>query len=185
MAANSVAVVNMALQQIASQSQIIALTDTTPEGIAASLLYAQCVQLCLREMSPEFARKQAALVLNGLAAPAPWAFDYTYPSDCVGIRQVMPASSNANDPQPVRWFVHPVIVMGSSVNAIATNQIGALLVYTTNAVVEPQWDNIFTESVVRMLASELAMPIGGRPDFAKQKLTEVQPLMQSNYGKDS
>ncbi len=80
-----------------------------------------------------------------------------------------------------------------------TNQANALLVYTTGAIpnsgltidgagnllTESQFDQTFAEAVVRFLASELAMPIGGRPDFAKQKLVEAGQLITSDSGKDS
>ena len=84
MTLTSTTVVNMALELIGTQTQITSLTDGSAEANAASVVYAPVVQLMLRELDPDFARRTAALALSGAAVPViPWAYDYTYPADCV------------------------------------------------------------------------------------------------------
>src|ERR1039458_8109532 len=102
-------VVNAALEMIASQSQITSLTDGTPAAKYAAVIYAPTVQLMLREIDPAFARFTAALTIavNPPNYP-PWAWEYTYPADCVRLRQVGPPGSGTgaladpNDPRPIR-----------------------------------------------------------------------------------
>jgi hypothetical protein len=179
----SVDIVNRALEEIASQSQIAALTDQTPEGIAAGDLYSQVVSYLLRQMDPEFARRAAELAVSGGALAYGWSYAFLYPGDCVRLRQIMPATIVPNDPQPVRWSVQNDAGLAATV--INTNISPAVAVYTSAAVTESDWNSTFTEAVVRMLASELAMPIGGRPDFAKQKLTEAGGILESAGQRDS
>lgn len=182
-ALTSVGVVNMALEQIASQSQIVSLSGTSPEQIAASALYTQVVELVLRSLEPEFSRREATLSASGTPVLG-WANSYSYPADCLGVRQVVPASINTNDPQPIRWSV---VTTGTAL-FINTNQASASVFYVTSAAgvgAEGIWDSIFTEAVVRTLASELAMAIAGRPDFSKQMLTDAGQIMAADIGRDS
>lgn len=179
----SVDIVNRALAQIASQQKISAFVGTSPEQIAASTLYVGAWQLMAREMSPEFARSEGvALVPFGAVLPPHWSQCYSYPDDCLRLLQVLPPTYDIDDPQPVPWSVGNI---GAANHVIMTNQAGALATFITTLITEDQWDQTFTEAVVRYLASELAMPIGGRPDFARQKLVEAGQLMSSNDGKDS
>ena len=179
----STIVVNEALQQIASQTQITSLADGSPSARYASVIYAPTVQLMLRELDPAFARFTVALAAPiGLVTPVPpWAYEYAYPSDCVRARQVRPplppttgSLADSNDPVPVRAnvaFDQPTNITTAG-KVILTNQQNALLVYTTLTVTEVQWDAAFTDAVVRRLANPLAMALSGRPDFAKNILME-------------
>lgn len=173
-------VVNEALQQIASQARITALTDGTGPANAANVIYVPTVQLMLRELDPDFARFTAALAPSGAATPVPpWAFEYVYPADMVRLRQVRPPQNlitDPNDPQPIRANV---AFDGANGKVILTNQASALAVYTTSAVTELQWDSVFTDAVVRRLANPLAMALAGRPDFAKTILEQSAMMAQT------
>lgn len=105
-------VVNRALAQIAGQYTVSGTLPTfngTPAGIAAGLLYNPCWQMLLRDQDTEFSRVTAALVAGGVAT-YPWSNAYLYPSDCLKIRSVVPATWPANDPQPVRWSEQDQVV---------------------------------------------------------------------------
>lgn len=166
-------VVNTALQYIASQATITALTDGTPQANAAAVIYAPVVQLMLRELDPDFARFTAPLVLSAAVTPVPpWAYEYLYPADCVRLRQVRPPRNgyDPNNPWPVRSNVAFDLIAGANTKVVLTNQINALAAYTSSAVTEAQWDAVFADSVSRRLANPLAMALSGRPDFAKEIL---------------
>lgn len=182
-------IVNRALQQIAAQATITGAPPTfdgTPTGIAAGLLYEPMVQMLLRSQDWEFARRASVpLALDGNTAAAPWAFEYAYPADCMRLRSVAPASFNANDPAPVRWEVGTNTIAGVQSTVILTNQAAAVATYTSSNVTENDWDPMFAEAVVRALASELAMAVGGRPDISREKLGESGQIAQSDQGRDS
>ncbi len=169
------AVLDEALQQVASQTTV----ETNAVAAAAgAVIYAPTVQLMLREIQPDFARLTAALVASGGAPVPPWPYTYTYPADCVRLRQVRPPGSGTgsladpNDPQPIRANVAVQIISMVPTKVILTEQINALAVYTSSNVTEAQWDTAFLDSVVRRLANPLAMALSGRPDFAKEILMQ-------------
>lgn len=178
--ATQIQIVNAALVLINSQSQITALNDGSTEANAANAVYATVVQLLLRQMDPDFARKGGILVLNPnqtQTSATPFAFVYTYPADCLRVRQVAPAigAYDVNDPQPVRAAIaFDPLTMGGPAKVILSNQPSALAIYTTSLVTEAQFDPGFTEAVIRRLASPLAMAIAGRPDFARELLEESE-----------
>lgn len=183
---SAVTIVNSALEQIASQAQIISLADGTPAALAASVVYAPTVQLMLRELDPDFAQFTAPLTI-AVTPPSypPWAFEYLWPADMVRLRQVRPPGSGTgsltdlNDPQPVRASVAFDVIAAVNTKVILSNQINALAVYTTSTVTEAQWDSVFTDAVVRRLANPLAMALSGRPDFAKTILEQSAMMAQT------
>jgi hypothetical protein len=173
---STVEVVNSALQFIAAQTKITSLSDGSPAATAAQVVYQPVVQLLLRELDPDFARVTAALVSAGASTPiVPWAFEYTYPADCVRLRQVRPPSGtyNINDPQVVRANVAFDTTVGSGTKVILTNLANALAVYTSSTPTEAVWDSVFAEAVSRRLANPLAMALSGRPDFASEVLEQA------------
>jgi hypothetical protein len=172
----SVSVVNEALQRVATQVQITALTDTTTAAKAASVVYQPIVGLLLRVLDPDFARTTIQLQAAGVVNPvAPWGYEYLYPATCLRLRQVRPAigAYDPNDPQPVRANVAVDTIGGTLTKVILTNQANALAVCTTSAVSEALWDEAFMEAVVQRLGNPLAMALSGRPDFARELLDEA------------
>jgi hypothetical protein len=176
-------IANRALEMIASQQLITTFADpTNPASVAASVLYAPVVQMLLRQMDPDFARRtNVPLVLQPTPNQVPtlaWAIEYVYPADCLRLRQVAPATWNIFDPQPVRANVGTDVVVGVPIKIILTNAVGATATYTTSLVTENQWDSLFAEAVVRQLANPFAMALSGRPDFAKELLDQAASYEQ-------
>lgn len=174
-----VAVVNYALELVATQSRITAINDGSAEANAAAVVYAPIVQLLLRELNPDFARTTNTLSLSAAVTPMPpWAYEYLYPSDCVWLRQIRPAvgSYNVNDPQPVRSAVAFDVISAVNTKVILANLASAQAVYTSSTPTEAQWDASFAEAVSRRLANPLAMALSGRPDFAKEILQEAEAM---------
>ena len=187
---DSTAVTNAALEQIAAQTKITNLSDGSPAALAASVVYAPTVQLLLRVMDPDFARFTAALAIATGTPPPPWAYQYTYPTNCLKLRQVRPPGSGTgsladpNNPTPVRSNVGVALVSSALTRVVFTNQVNALGVYTTSDVTEAQWDSAFSDAVVRRLANPLAMALSGRPDFARELLDEAGRVAQIAEGVD-
>jgi hypothetical protein len=164
---------------IASQKRITSLSDGSPAAQAASILYTPTVELLLRELDPDFARFTLALsAATVTSSTVPWVYAYTYPADCLRLRQVRPPGSGAgaladlNDPSPVLANVAFALNGSTPLKVVLTNQQNALGVYTTSQVSEVSWDAVFQEAVVRRLANPLAMALSGRPDFAKTILEQ-------------
>jgi hypothetical protein len=189
MAITSNDVANRALAQIGNQLSVSgqwpSFTGSGSAAGACNTLYQSVWWMLLREQDYEFARAVAALTVTGQTPIAPWNFAYLYPSDCLKVRQVTPESQSANDPQPVYWTVETQVLSGVPTRTIQCSEQNAQLVYTTSAVTESEWDSSFTEVVVRTLASELAIALGGRPDLSRAKLGEAGSIMESSRGKDS
>jgi hypothetical protein len=176
-------VINRSLTEIQQGSTITSLVGVP--GSYAATLYSGAVETLLRESDYEFSRMNVDLTLSGNAAPLGWLYEYLYPSDCIRLRQVAPATLNPFDPAPNRWDVGTSVVSGVQTTVIWTNAANAQAVYTTDNVTESDWDSIFTEAMVRYLGSQLALPVAGRPDFSKQMLTVSGRLIGAGQNKDS
>lgn len=174
--ANSTAVVNAAIQQIGDNQTPVTGTlatkfDNSAAGVAAAALYAQCVGAVGRQFGFDFSRNTVALAASGNVAPQPWSQEYIYPLTAIQIRQVMPVGApvDPNNPLPVNWTVANTLVNGTPAKVIQCNLANAQAVIT-NVPPEPTWDPLFTEAVIRLLASELAMALEGRPETSHDML---------------
>lgn len=189
MALTSTDVVNAAIQEIGDNQPPVTGTapnfDNSAAGVAAAQLYTKCVQTVARSYGWDFARNNYNLVLSGNAAPVGWAFEYLYPTNGVQVRQLMPAAiADANDPRPVDWNVGNSAVGGVSVKVVWANLANAKALIT-NQPPESTWDPLFVESVVRLLASEMAMALEGRPDTARDQMAAFGQFEQAGAERDS
>lgn len=145
--------------------------DNSPAGVALQKLYTPCVNTVARQWGFDFARNTATLALSGNPAPGGWTFEYLYPANGVQVWQLMPTPpfADPNNPLPVNWNVGNAVVSAVQTKVIWSNLANAQAVYN-NVPTESTWDALFREAVVRLLASELAMAIAGRPDTASELL---------------
>ena len=179
-------VANRALVEIAqgnplTSGDVSTNFDGSQNGIYAAELYNGAARLLLRQMDWEFARTVVTLSASG-RGPAPgWTYSYTYPTACERLRQVIPVITDPYDPQPIIWEVGN----DGTGQVIWTNVASAEATITTNAVTEGQWDDIFTEQMVRYLGSLLSMPVAGRPDFSKEMLNIAGNIGTAGMDRDS
>lgn len=174
MTVTSNTIANQAIQLIGdNQPPVTGLApnfDGSAAGKALANLYLPAVQTIMRQFGWDLARSNAALALSGNAAPFPWAFEYVYPANCIQVWQLTPAVlADPNNPLPVQWDVGNTLIAGVQSKVIWANLANAQLVYN-NGPDENTWDPLFREAVVRLLASELAIVIGGKPDTAQLNL---------------
>jgi hypothetical protein len=174
MAVTALDIVNQALQLVGDNQPPVTgaapAFDSSPAGVAASKLYAPCVATVQRQFEWDASRNMVALVATGNAAPFPWSFEYGYPTNGIQVWQIMPATApDINDPISVRWSVGNTLVLAAQTKVIWTNLAAAVAVYNNNPN-ENTWDSGFREAVVRLLASELAMAVAGKPDLAQVML---------------
>lgn len=158
--------------------------DSSVAGIAAAALYAGVVQTVGRQFGWDFSHKIDALSTSGNTAPFPWSYEYLYPTFGLEIRQLLPASlTDPNNPLPIDWDVGNVSVSGILTKVIWSNLASASCAYT-NMPPEATWDSLFTEEVVRVLASEMAMAVAGKPETSQGLLDSAASFGQINMGRD-
>jgi len=141
--------------------------DTTASGIAAKYLYGPCVAFVARQFEWDFSRAYAPLVESGNTPPDNWDFEYIYPASAVQVWQVKPpVLADENDPLPTTWARGNAQVSGVQTSVIWTDVEDAVAVFNNNPT-PLVWDPGFRQAVVRLLASEFAIALGGRPDTSK------------------
>jgi len=182
MAVTSNTIANQALALIGDNMPAVAgnapTFDNSTAGIALQKLYAATVATVARQWGWDLARSIIALTLSGNPAPGEWSFEYLYPANGIEIWQVRPQTLvDANNPLPVNWSVGNAQVGGNQTKVIWTNLATAYATYNNNPN-ESTWDPLFQEAVVRLLASELAMALTGKPDTA-QSLIESGAAFES------
>lgn len=180
-------IVNRALELTATQVQVTGTNpafDGTVAGNAAGVLYTPAVQMLLRQLDPDFARRIAALTVQPsatLLGVTSWTQEFAYPSDCLRLRQIKPLPGNYDplDPQPIRAEVaFDPLSAGGPARVILCNLATADAVYTTANAIELLFDAAFQEAVARRLSNPLAMALAGRPDFARELLEESLQFAQ-------
>ncbi len=115
MSTTVLAVINRSLTEIAARQPIsgeFPTFDGSAAAVAAVQLYQPAVETLLRQQDYEFARAVEPLVTVTGTPPLGWAFQYGYPADCLRVRQIVPATFDPNDPQPVTWDVGNAVVQG-------------------------------------------------------------------------
>ncbi len=182
-------VVNQALQMIGNNAPPVTGSypnfDSSAAGSAAALLYGPVVQTVGRQHGWDFSRNSTVLTATGNVPLAPYKYEYYYPPMGVEVRQVMPqALVDPFNPLPLRWAVCNNIVGGTPQKVIQTNQASAQAVFSNQPPV-CAWDPLFREAVVRLLASEMAMAIAGRPDTARDALQSGQGFEKLGEGRFS
>jgi hypothetical protein len=182
-------IANQAIQMIGDNQPpvtgVAPTFDSSPAGVALSKIYAPCVQTVGRQFEWDMARSTIALTLSGNAAPFPWTLEYLYPTNGIEVWQLTPASlSDPYNPLPTTWVVANAVVTGAQKRVIHTNLASARAVYNNNPS-EDTWDAEFRETVVRLLASELAIAIAGRPETADFLLRSAGSFEKIGEGRDS
>ena len=175
--------VNRSLVEISSRQPINSLT-TTIQGVYAGTIYQAAVNMLLRQEDWEFSRTVRALSVVAGTPPLNWAYQYAYPTDCQKVRQVVPLTWDQNDPQPVRWDVGNLL-NNPTQKVIWTDTISARLVYSSSNVTPDQMDSMFQKMLVRYMGSILALPVGGRPDFAQKMLEQAGGIGVAGRDRDS
>ena len=170
-------IVNQAIQLMGANEPSVTGTlpsfDQSKAGQAAAALYTPCVQTVGRQFGWDFARSAVLLSLSGNPAPAPFAYEYLYPAG-VQLWQIVPSVIvDRNNPLPVNWSVGNTIVgagQAATQKKVVWTNLAAALAYYNDAPNENTWDPLFREAVVRLLASEMAMALAGKPDTSKELL---------------
>jgi hypothetical protein len=158
--------------------------DNSAAGVALSKIYSACVATVARQFEWDMARSTVSLTLSGNPAPFPWIYEYKYPLNGIEVWQLAPATlADPNNPLPTTWVVTNAVVSGQQQRVIQTNLQNAVAIYNNNPN-ENTWDASFREAVVRLLASELAMALAGKPDTSAQLLQSGSAFEAIAEGRD-
>jgi hypothetical protein len=146
----------------------------------------------LRDVPWRFANKVMALALTD-DKPVRWLYAYTYPTDCLMARFVLPQIGLVTDrtayyrlDDVIETRVHPVPYetgMGDDGRrVILTNQAQAHLSYTAMVTDATVFDAAFVESLAWYLAAQIAIPIVGADtgrDLRADCLQMYQSILES------
>ena len=166
-------IANQAIQLIgANQTPVLGVApsfDKSAAGITLQKLYAPCVATVMRQFGWDASRRTVALVLSGNPAPYTGWVEYLYPTNGIQVWQIRPAVPDLNNPVPYNFLVANALVVGVEKKVIQANLAGAVAVYNNNPT-EDNWDALLRETVVRLLASELAIALAGKPQTSELNL---------------
>lgn len=181
-------VANMAIQLVGDNQPAVTgfapTFDSSPAGVALSFLYTETVQAVQRRFEWDASRRIVALVASGNSGPfLGYPYEFLYPSNGIEIWNLTTASADTNDPLPTNWTVGNTLVSGVQTKVIWTDVASALAVYN-NQPTESTWDAGFTESVIRELASKLAMALAGRPETEQSFLQSGEAAIGVAQGRD-
>lgn len=151
--------VNQALSGIGYPSRIGDLYEGSPAAKAALEVYGQTRDELLAQHEWPFAFREVALSTNGQTPPSPWTYEYTYPSDCIRVRDVRPGpltgGTRSLDPVPVLYRVWNDQRTDPPVRAVLSDQASAVLVYTGRVTNPATWEPGFTRALVGQLRVKL------------------------------
>lgn len=182
-------IVNESLQMMGGNQKAVTGAapnfDNSTNGIAAKYLYNPCVAFVARTFEWDFARAYETLGTTGNTPPDGWLFEYHYPADAVEVWQVKPLTvTDPNDPLPTTWVRGNAIVSAQQVSVLWTDVASAQAIVNNNPRPDV-WDAGFRMAVVRLLASEFAIAVGGRPDTSKVLLDSSAMVAEIAKMRDS
>lgn len=155
--ASKVEIVNRALSKI-GQRPIASITEESAPAKAALLVYDSVRREVLQSYSWAFAVRTTKLTMLS-TVPLDFKFAFALPSDCLrAIKVTAPDTYRCPERPDNKTF----IVRG---NELLTDLPVAILEYVADVTREDDFDARFTEAFALKLASELAIPLGGKADL--------------------
>lgn len=181
---------NRALSLIGARSTISSFSEGSAEAINCNLWYDTLRKQLLRGAPWGFARAQAPLSMLGDlghgTSQYPWPYKYSYPSDAIKIRYIIPGQVSQSPIVPTTGSLQPVGFTGPSranrflINSdptgrvILSNVANALVIYTMNQIDPAMFDDLFAEALVQALSAHLVIPLSGnaamRPQFIQSAM---------------
>lgn len=160
-------VVNLALVKIGHPNRVGSLYDGSKAAKAALSIYAQTRDEVLRQKDWPFASRTVALTASGQSPVAGFTNIYVWPSDCIRLKGIQPATvpSADYDPQPILFAVYNDQRTSPPTKSILTTISSAWAVYVGQITDMTTWEPLFVAAVVDRLAEKL-LPLlreGGSP----------------------
>lgn len=171
MAANSVAICNMALGRIGHRQSIVALADATTEARACSRFYDDSLDFVLASHTWRFATRRAELTLLEDVERSGWLYAYEMPADCVADRYLW--AGQRPDQTPVEGRIPYELEHdddGDGRLVLLSDAEDVELVYTARITHVPLYPPHFVDALAWKLAGELALELSVKPPVAKMLL---------------
>lgn len=162
---------NQALQLIGYKRLIGNMLEGTIHSRIALQHYGQTRDEVLRERDWKFAGKTILALTQAKTAvgntntttwpPRPWLYSYTFPTDCIWVRNVLPPPANTStpaeslDPRPLTFDV----ISDTGVRVIVCNIATAGAAYTARITDPAQFDDLFTSNLVMRLARKFTVAL--------------------------
>lgn len=162
MVSNEAAVCNLALLNIGQRAFIDSLTENTPAGKIANLVFRPTRDLLLEAAHWKFARREVALALLSGETRKGWTYVYALPSDCISPRKLWDGKRSESSTIPFE-----LADSATSGKVLLTDMEEATLIYTTNAVAVARWPQHFVEAVAWQLSERFALGLAVKPDVAR------------------
>lgn len=195
--ASDVDICNLALAAIGTRSSIVALDEGSTESNVCARQYVVARDAILCGVHWNFGRKQALMAVlkdatQNQAVPPPWNYEYSYPSDCLQARYVMPtlAATGGQVPgtvpvqsvasAPVYFLVgSDTDASGNDTNIILTNQPQAILVYTKRITNPQLFGPDFVDAFAYYLASRICVTLTGDKALAQGMFSAADRLVKA------
>jgi hypothetical protein len=179
-----VGVYNMALAAIGVSRFVNSTTEGSQQSIVCNLFWDSAYDQVLQDYPWGFAMTYAALQeITGFDIPLGWAYAYTYPSDCIQARRVLPTipvdsindlsnlgflSVNVEKLNHIYKRIPYQIVSNDNTGlAIVTNLPNAVLEYTARIETLALWTPAAINALYWLLASKIVSPLAANPKFAE------------------
>lgn len=208
-------IANRALSGVGTRSTITAFNEDSNEARAVTLLYDSARDQLLRMAPWNCATNYNILALLKSAPgtpenpsstltqwdktipPPPWAYEYSYPADCIrplwvvpqfatGFTSGVPITTAVTGGVPSFWNGPPVRykvaidqdAADNDIRVILTNQEDAILCYLKRVTDPNVWDDLFQQAFVDFLAAQLNIPLTGSKDLANLRISLANQSIQ-------
>lgn len=192
---SQVDIANLALSIAGTRSTVSNLNERSAEARNISLQYDNALGAVLKASWWNFARRQQALTLlkdataGDTTVPAPWLYEYAYPSDCVQVRFLLPSIAGTSPLEPntqasalPTYIGAPVRFVsgtdldtnGNDTRVILTNQPNAIAIYTKRILDPTLYDDSFVHAFAGYLAHLVIMPLTGDKQRAQYAFQYAQ-----------
>jgi len=171
-APTQVSIINLSLSHVAAKP-IQSLVEVTVQCQAALRAWDFTLKETLRGYNWGFAKTQVALAEVATYTPLIYEYAYAMPAQCVAVRLVFNAGTLDQDVgEKFEVLYDPT----TNQNIIVTDCETAYAEYTYLVADVTKFDSFFITTLSHRLAAELAMPLSGDKDMAKDQLTIFNTL---------
>lgn len=167
---SKVSIMNVALGRL-GQAAIADENEVSAAATAARAVYDPARRAVLRDFRWNFALRVESLARLS-TTPPDYAYAYALPSGCLkALRLRRPGNTDdSSDTAPLQY-----VIRGKT---LFTDVEDAVLEYTFNEEDTDQFDSLFEEALTYKLASELAMPLAGKPDLMNAYMNAYTNLVR-------
>ena len=187
-------IANAALARI-SEVQIVSFGDNTPVARAVSRIYPLVVNSMFSAMDWAFATARVFLT-NPVAGVYPWAWQYAIPANVARARMVVQGANPSTGPVPPLLpygqvnagqqpfeegfgYMQDGVTLVRVIRCDLPAASDPVLIYTALGADPSLWDAGFISALTIQLAAELAMPITGNGQLAREMQQAAQQAVAS------